>query len=104
MRRVESSVLTQVSDKARESSAVLLGSLSSECVLGVHDAVAVALLGEEPLAVGCKVSVNRVTRDYGVEARGRPLRLGSQQPAESLRLLLSGAEGTGDLNGDLSGR
>ena len=67
--------------------------LSGERVLGVHDAVAVTLLGEEPLPVGCEVSVDRVTSDHGVEARGRSLRFGSQQPAEALRLL-PGAEGT----------
>jgi hypothetical protein len=52
--------------------------LGSEGVFGVHDAVAIALLGEEPLPVGGEVGVDRVTSDHGVEARRDPLRLGSQ--------------------------
>ena len=52
-------------------------SLGSEGVFGVHDAVAVTLLGEEPLPVGCEVGVDRVTSDHGVETRGDSLRLGS---------------------------
>src|SRR5829696_5492746 len=65
-------------------------SLRCECVFSIHDAVAVALLGEEPLSVGCKVSVDCVTSNYGVEACGSPLRLRSQQPTEPLRLFLPG--------------
>jgi hypothetical protein len=100
--------LTQLSDNARESfgaaGSVSGQSLSGQCVLGVHDAVAVPLFGEEALPVGREVSVDGVTRHHGIEARGRPLRLGSQQPAKALRLLLPRAECAGDLDSDLSGR
>ena len=56
-------------------------SFRGERVFGVHDAIAVPLFGEEPLPVGREVSIDRVTSNYGVEARRSPLRLRSQQPA-----------------------
>src|SRR4029077_13165340 len=78
-------------------------SLRSECVLGVHDAVAIALLGEEPLPVRGEVGVDGVTSDDGVQPRGHSLRLGSQQPSQPLGLLLPRAKGPRDLDCDLSG-
>ena len=68
-------------------------SFGGESVFGVHDAVAIPLLGEEPLPVGRKVSIDCVTRNHGVKARGRPLRFGPEQAPEPLSLLLPGAKG-----------
>src|SRR5215217_3324046 len=78
----------------RETSSIGSALFRSQRVLGVHDAVAVSLFSEEPLAVGGEVSVHSVTGDDGVETSSDPFRLGPQQPAEPLRLLLAGAEGT----------
>ena len=63
-------------------------SVGGEGVLGVHDAVAVALLGQEALSVGGELGVHGVPGDHGVEAGGHSGGLRSQQPAEPLRLLL----------------
>src|SRR5215207_4723724 len=90
---IENSALVGTLILLSDSSGEGESSLRCECVFGVHDAVAVALLGEEPLSVGCKVSVDCVTSNYGVEACGSPLRLRSQQPTKPLRLFLPGAEG-----------
>ena len=57
-------------------------------VLGVDDRVRVTLLGEEPLAVRGELLVDGVPRDHGVEVRRPPVRLGPQDPAEPLGLLL----------------
>jgi hypothetical protein len=43
--------------------------LRCERVFGVHDAVAISLLGQEPLAVSREVSVDCVAGDHGVEPR-----------------------------------
>src|SRR5512133_1139006 len=90
----------ETSAEPHRSQGALLG---GESVLCVHDAVAVSLFGQEPLAVSCEVSVHRVTGDDGVKARRDSFRLRSQQPAEPLRLLLSGPKSTRDLYRDLSG-
>ncbi len=66
----------------------------------VHDRVAVALLREEALPVLRVVLVDGVARDERVEARGVAGLLRPQQPAQALRLLLAGAEGSGDLDRD----
>src|SRR5690606_41030103 len=58
-------------------------------LLGVDDAVGVALLGQEPLSVGGELRVHRVTGDDGVEVRGAPVALGAQHATEALGLLLA---------------
>ena len=72
-------------------------------VVGVDDAVGVALLGEEPLPVLGEVRVDGVAGDDRVEAGGTTSpwsALGAQQPAQALGLLLAGAEGARDLDRD----
>lgn len=69
-------------------------------VLGVHDAVGITLLGQEPLPFGGEVLVERVAGNQRVEACGPAVLLGPQEPAQALRLLLPGAEGTGNLDRD----
>ena len=66
----------------------------------VEDRVAVALLGEEALAVLREVLVDGVAGDERVEVRGQPALLRAQQAAEALGLLLARAERSGDLDGD----
>src|SRR4029453_4117879 len=75
-----------------------------EGVLSVENAIRVALLGEEALAVCGEVGVHRVPGDYGVEPCGRALRLGPEQAPQPLRLFLSGPEGPGHLDRYLRGR
>ena len=58
-------------------------------VVGVDDPVGVALLGQEPLPVLGEVGVDGVARDDRVEPCGTLVRLGAQQPAEALGLLLA---------------
>src|SRR3954451_10642075 len=55
----------------------------------IHDAVGVALLGEEALPVLREVGIDSVAADNRVEARGLAVGLGPQQPPEPLGLLLS---------------
>jgi hypothetical protein len=43
---------------------------SGQSVLGVHDAVAVALLRKKPLAVRREIGVYCVASNHGVETRG----------------------------------
>src|SRR3954451_2533367 len=69
-------------------------------VVAVDDAVGVALLGQEPLPVGGEVLVHGVARGDGVEARGAPVGLGPQHPAEPLCLLLARAERARHLDRD----
>src|ERR1700712_2787424 len=64
----------------------------------IHDAVGVALLGEEALPVLGEVGVDGVAADDGVEARRLRLALRSQQATEALCLLLPGAEAARDLD------
>jgi hypothetical protein len=77
-----------------ETSSIGSALFRRERVFGVHDAVGVSLFSEEPLTVRREVGVHGVSSDHGVEAGSDPFRLGPQQPAEPLRLLLAGAEGT----------
>src|SRR6478735_4271878 len=69
----------------------------------IHDAIGVALLGEETLPVLGEVGVDGVAADDRVEPRGLlgavgSLLLGPQQPTEALRLLLARAEAPRDLD------
>src|SRR6185503_3952806 len=64
-------------------------------VVGVDDPVCVALLGEEPLAVGGEVGVHRVAGDHRVEVRGAAVTLGPEHAAKALGLLLARAERPG---------
>src|SRR5215218_1495395 len=70
-----------------------LGGVQRGEVLAVDDPVGVALLGEEALPVRGELLVDRVPRGDCVEPRGAPVGLGTEDPAESLRLLLPRAEG-----------
>src|SRR5215203_474845 len=79
-------------------------SLGGEGVLGVENAVGVALLGEEALAVSSEVSVDGVPGDDRVEPCRGALRLGPEQTPQPLRLLLSGAKGSLYLDSHLRGR
>src|ERR1700712_2787789 len=65
----------------------------------IHDAIGVALLGEEALPVLGEVGVDGVAADDRVEAGGPLVGLGAQQPAQPLGLLLARAEAAGDLDG-----
>ncbi len=58
-------------------------------VIRVHDAVAVALFREEALPVLGEIGVDGVARHDGVEVRRPPVRLGSQNPTESLCFFLT---------------
>jgi hypothetical protein len=49
--------------------------LRRERVFGVHDAVAISLLGQEPLAMSREISVDCVAGDHGVEPRSDSFRL-----------------------------
>src|SRR5215204_7081972 len=79
-------------------------SLGGQGVLGVENAVGVALLGEEALAVSSEVSVDGVPGDDRVEPCRRALRLGPEQAPQALGLLLSGAKGPRYLDSHLCGR
>src|SRR3954447_21599543 len=80
------------------SPAVLRTPRSGGEVLGVHDPVGVALLGEEALTVLGELRVDGVAGDHRVEPGGLAGGLGAQQPAQPLRLLLAGPEGARDLD------
>ena len=67
-------------------------------VVGVDDAVGVALLGEEALPVRGEVRVDGVAGDDGVEAGGTSVGLGPEHPAEALGLLLARPERAGHLD------
>ena len=69
-------------------------------LVGVEDRVAVALLGEEALAVLREVLVDGVARDERVEVGRQARLLRAQQAAEALGLLLARAERPGHLDGD----
>ena len=62
-------------------------------LIRIHDPVAVALLGEEQLAVGGEVLIARVARDHGVERRLLAALLGAEDPTEALGLFLTAAIG-----------
>ncbi|TDD26723.1 MFS transporter [Actinomadura sp. KC06] len=68
--------------------------------VGVHDAVRVALFGEETLAVGGVVLVEGVAGDDGVEAGAMAGRLRTQKASEPLGLFLPGPVGARHLDGD----
>src|SRR5699024_1896420 len=67
-------------------------------LLGVHDRVRVALLGEEALAVGRIVLVLGVAHDHGVEGGVAPVGLGRQRRTRRRRPLLGQTEGAADLH------
>src|SRR5437867_1126573 len=64
----------------------------------VQDRVAVALLGEEHLAVVGEVELAGVTGDEGIERRGPAVGFGAEDAAESLGFFLSAAERAGHLD------
>ena len=70
-------------------------------LFGVDDVVAVALLGQEQLAVGGEVLVARLAGDQRVEVRQRAVRLGAQDAPEALGLFLARAERARNLDGDV---
>src|SRR5260370_1073279 len=74
--------------------------VAGEDVVGVDDAVGVALLGQEALAVGGVVLVEGVAGDDRVEAGTGPGGLGAEHPAQALRLLLPRAVRPRDLDRD----
>src|SRR5262249_20183470 len=65
---------------------------------GVLDAVAVALLGEEELAVMGKLQLARVAGHERVKMGEVAVRLGTQDAAQTLRFLLARTERAGHLN------
>src|SRR5690606_23671532 len=56
----------------------LAGQARADDVVGVHDGVSVALLGQEPLPVRGVLGVDGVPRHHGVEARLAAVPLGAQ--------------------------
>ena len=64
-------------------------SVGGEGVSGVHDAIAVTLLGQEALTVGRELLVEGVACHHGVEPGGPAVALRSEQPAQALGLLLA---------------
>ncbi len=57
-------------------------------VLGVHDPVRVALLGQEPLALSGEILVQRVPRYQGVEPGRTAVLLGTKEASQPLGLFL----------------
>src|SRR5579859_7198471 len=67
----------------------------------VEDFVTVPLLGEEHLAVCGELLVTRVSCDQRVEVSELAVGFGAENPAQPLCLLLTRAEGSGHLKGDV---
>src|SRR5262245_43475193 len=71
------------------------------CYFGVFDGVAITLLGEKELAIGREILVAGVAGDDRVEM-GRPaIGFGTEEAPQALCLLLTRAEGAGDLDSDV---
>src|SRR6185436_10032612 len=67
----------------------------------LHDPVAIALLGQEELAVVGEIELLGVAGDQSIEVRLAPIGLGAQDAAEALGLLLARPEGARDLDEQL---
>ena len=87
-------------DASRSPLACELDTFPAPCVdvVSIHDPVAVALFGQEALAVLGEVRINGVAGDDRVEVRSATIGLRAQYSTEALSLLLPGAECAGDLN------
>ena len=66
----------------------------------VEDEVAVALFGQEALAVGAVFLIHRLLADDGVEVGLPPIGFGAQDAAQALCFFLPRAKGPRDLDGD----
>src|ERR1039457_2711043 len=66
--------------------------VAGEHVVGVDDAIRVALLGKESLAMCGVILVERVARHDRIETRSASIVLGSQYPAETLGFFLARPE------------
>ena len=67
----------------------------------VADGVAVALLGEEQLAIDSELLISRIAGDDRVEVRERTVGFGTEDASEPLGFFLTRAEGARYLNRDI---
>ena len=74
--------------------------LSRQYFIRINNAVGVALLSQETLAVLGKILIDGVSCNYGLETCAAAICFRPEDSAQSLRLFLSRAEGAGDLDCD----